>query len=83
MCTIKTEYLATWLLATDYGVLDPHDIVFIDTQAQMLLKSTYYHYECHYLVSVLTLLLMSYFIAMITSITDMYISLTTPYELQI
>ena len=39
--------------------------------------------ECHYPVSLLILQLMSYFIMLITNITDIFMVMVTPFELQI
>ena len=39
--------------------------------------------EYHCLVSLLTLLLTSYIIIVLTSITDMFMSMATPFEIQI
>ena len=39
--------------------------------------------ECHYLVSLLMLLSMSYFVFVIANITSVFLSMATPFELQI
>ena len=54
-----------------------------NNKAGLYLRVRFSGVGCHYLVSLVMLLLMSYFIMAITSFTDLFMSMVTPFELQI
>ena len=68
----------------NYVVLGAGDVAPNHSRYDCFCYVLYSGVECHYPVSLLILQLMSYFIMMlITNITDIFLYMATPFELQI